>query len=107
MKAAAIVVAVFVLGGVTGAGVMYATRTPAPTAAGDRGGAPLSPDERADLLTKRLGLTPPQRARVVEVLRHHVANMRAARAELQAAVRAVLEPDQQARFDALIRLGPP
>lgn len=66
MKAAAIIVAVFVLGAVTA-----------------------------------------QRAEVIRVLERHIAEVRAGRDELRAAVRAIRTPAQQASFDAVLRRAPP
>jgi Spy/CpxP family protein refolding chaperone len=98
MKTALIVIAVFVLGAVTGGAVVLATRA-APVAT-QRPGR-LSPDQRAELLTKRLDLTPAQRAQVVTALQAHVARMRSARAALVESVAAILDDRQRERFDAL------
>jgi Spy/CpxP family protein refolding chaperone len=106
VKAAAIVVAVFVLGVVTGGAVVYATR-PAVAPAAPAATPPRTPEGRADLLTKRLGLTPAQRAEVVAVLERHVDDVRAGRDALRAEVRAILTPAQQASFDAVLRRGAP
>lgn len=105
MKAAAIIVAVFVLGAVTGGAVIHATRPAAAPAAPMV--APRTPEGRADLLAKRLGLTPAQRAEVIRILERHVADVRAGREALRAAVRAILTPAQQASFDAVLRREPP
>lgn len=105
MRAVAIILAVFVLGGVAGGAVVYATR-PAPACPAPERPGPITPERRTELLTRRLGLTAEQQARVLEILQGHVGRMKANRADLIDAVSEVLDDDQRRRFELLTRGGP-
>jgi uncharacterized membrane protein len=104
VRTVAILVAVFALGAVAGGAVIHATWPPAASTAA--GSGPMPPERRADLLTRRLGLRPDQRSRVIDVLRRHQASMFDARRDLIEGIREVLDADQAARFDALTHQRP-
>jgi uncharacterized membrane protein len=103
VKVTAILVLVFALGAATGGAVVYATRA-APTPASEPPtSVPIAAEERADRLTRRLRLSPEQRALVVEILRGHQARLRAARGALLDEVGRVLDDEQRRKFHALTR----
>lgn len=115
-KAIALLAAVFVLGGISGASLTFAysrhqfadTFPPALRA----------PQLRVRALSRALQLTDPQTNQVRDILEKHRGDRRVAwdeivekcgdpirkqKAALDAEIRAVLSPDQQRRFDELSR----
>lgn len=103
VRSLAILAAVFVLGVVAGGAVVYATHAGSPGPTTITHVTNLDIEGRADKLTKRLGLRPDQRARLVEVLRAHRTRAVAARGEMLEAVRQILDEDQRRRFSAILR----
>ena len=115
VKAYAAVAGVFLLGAAAGAGVShaFAQRGYANLVSGDR---QLVEHRKLSALSRELDLSDDQRQRVAEVLQKHRDErrelsrrmfegcgepLRAHRARVSAEIRAVLNPDQQARYDAL------
>src|SRR5512136_789244 len=108
---ALVLVAVFAAGAATGAGVTWALRPPHP-----RGGPP--PAGGIPPFVARLGLSPEQEARVRAIAERHrpeleaaiqetFPRLRAVQDEVDREIRAVLTPEQAARFDELKSRRPP
>lgn len=114
-KAIALLVAVFALGGISGASATFAySRHELAEMAFPPGLRP--PQARMRGLVRALGLTDTQARQVRTILEHHQGDRRALwddliekcgdpirkqKASLDAEIRAVLTPDQQRRFDEL------
>jgi Spy/CpxP family protein refolding chaperone len=110
---AVVLLAVFLAGGVTGAGLVWATRPRDPRPAGPRPRIDGLPGPLAEL-----GLTPEQVAKARAVVESHRAELQAAVEEsfprvravqdrVDAELRALLTPEQAARFDEMRRRRPP
>jgi Spy/CpxP family protein refolding chaperone len=96
-RAAALLLAVFLAGAAAGAaGLSLGQR--AFRHEGRRGRA-------LDRLTRELSLDPAQRQQIEVILDHQRERMRPLFRETRRDIRAVLRPDQQARFDAMSRPG--
>jgi uncharacterized membrane protein len=110
---ALVLLAVFLAGGVTGAGLVWAMRPHDPR--------PAAPRPRVEGLpgpVAELGLTPEQTARARAIFESHRAELQAAIEEsfprvravqdrIDAEIRALLTPEQAARFDELRKRRPP
>jgi hypothetical protein len=110
---ALVLVAVFLAGGVTGAGLVWTARPHDPRPAGPRPRLEGLPGPIAEL-----GLTPDQAARARAIFESHRAELQAAIEEsfprvravqdrVDAELRALLTPEQAARFDELRKRRPP
>jgi len=110
---ALVLLAVFLAGGVTGAGLVWAMRPHDPRPAGPRPRLDGLPGPLAEL-----GLTPEQVAKARAVVDAHRAELQAAVEEsfprvravqdrVDAEIRALLTPEQAARFDELRKRRPP
>ncbi len=110
---ALILVAVFAAGAATGAGLTWALRPHGPGPGGPRP----HPDGMPPLVAE-LGLSPDQAARARAIFESHRAELEAAIQEafprvravqdrVDAEIRAILTPDQVARFDELRTRRPP
>lgn len=110
---AVVLLAVFLAGGVTGAGLVWATRPRDPRPAGPRPRIDGLPGPLAEL-----GLSPEQVAKARAVVESHRAELQAAVEEsfprvravqdrVDAELRALLTPEQAARFDEMRKRRPP
>lgn len=112
LKGVLALLVVFLLGGVVGAGVTHAQARHR----GDRGES--FEHRRLDAMTRRLGLDDAERQKVGAILDKHRdetrrltremfdscgASLKTEREQADAEIRAVLRPDQQAAYDALLK----
>jgi hypothetical protein len=112
---ALVLLAVFVAGGATGAGLAWAFRPPGP-AHGPAGRRP--PGDGLPPFVAELGLSPDQLARARAIAERHRAEIeavvqesfprvRAVQDRVEQEIRAILTPEQATRFDELRSRRPP
>ena len=103
-RAAALLLAVFLLGaGAGAAGLSLYQRALQHDRGQDRGGREGRRARALERLTRDLDLDPAQRAQVETILDRQRERMRPLFDASRQEIRAVLRPDQQARFDAMPR----
>jgi Spy/CpxP family protein refolding chaperone len=98
--AAALLVAVFVLGAVCGAALFYLGQRSVRPAHREAGGPP-GPDHPMARMTRDLDLDPEQRAAIREILEEQRVQLGTFLEGSREKIREVLRPDQQERFDVM------